>query len=100
MLTGYSLTGEFSSEYLNYLLASDYAREWCWGIKADGISQSNISASKLATFLAPVPPMSEQLRIVTKVDELMAICDELESQLGRARSTRASFATSAVASFA
>jgi type I restriction enzyme S subunit len=42
---------------------------------------ANISLSKLRNISIPVPPLAEQRRIVARVDELMALCDQLEAQL-------------------
>lgn len=39
-----------------------------------------ISAAKFSEMLIALPPLKEQHRIVAKVDELMSLCDALESQ--------------------
>lgn len=36
----------------------------------------------------PLPTLAKQNRIVAKVDELMALCDRLESNLGKANTGR------------
>ena len=45
-----------------------------------------ISASNLKEVKIPLPPLAEQYRIVAKVDQLMAVCERLESQLTSAHS--------------
>jgi type I restriction enzyme S subunit len=49
------------------------------GMGAGG-AQPNISREKIIGTVVAVPPNAEQLRIVAKVDELMARCDLLEAQ--------------------
>lgn len=48
---------------------------------APATAQKNINLEILTQVLIPLPPLSEQNRIVAKVDELMAICDQLEAQI-------------------
>ncbi|WP_417822465.1 restriction endonuclease subunit S, partial [Terasakiella sp.] len=45
-----------------------------------GGAQPNISRVKIIHTPFPIPPLTEQKRIVAKVDELMGVCDELEAQ--------------------
>jgi type I restriction enzyme S subunit len=47
------------------------------GMGAGG-AQPNISREKIIATSVPLPPLPEQHRIVAKVDELMAFCDQLE----------------------
>ena len=44
----------------------------------NGTAQPNLAANSLEQFIVPLPPLSEQKRIVARVDELMARIDEME----------------------
>jgi len=43
-------------------------------------ARANISLTNVKEFLVPIPPRAEQRRIVAKVDQLMALCDELDQR--------------------
>lgn len=51
----------------------------------NGTAQPNLSAADVRKFLIPLPPLAEQKRIVAKVDQLMALCDELEAKQAKKR---------------
>tara|TARA_R110002050_G_scaffold76459_5_gene163247 strand:+ start:25376 stop:27196 length:1821 start_codon:yes stop_codon:yes gene_type:complete len=55
---------------------------------ATGMTATGIKASKLKEILMPIPPLEEQYRIVTKVDELMTLCDQLKARLSDAQTTQ------------
>lgn len=58
--------------------------------------QDNISVTKSRSIALPMPPLNEQHRIVAKVDELMALCDQLKSRLGDAQTTQLQLADALV----
>lgn len=58
---------------------------------------ASINMRQVRSCPIPFPPLAEQLRIVAKVDELMAMVDQLERQLAASRATAADLLTAAVA---
>ncbi len=69
----------FSNIVMNSLLHS----EWCGEVKTDAIGQSNINATKLASFRFPLPPVDEQRVIVEKTEKLLALCEQLEALISQ-----------------
>ncbi|ELH5149830.1 restriction endonuclease subunit S [Vibrio cholerae] len=66
-------------EFLVYYLASPSCTSY-FEANGKGTAQKGIYLGKLAEMPIVVPSLEEQRRIVTKVDELMALCDQLEQQ--------------------
>ena len=46
-----------------------------------GTAQPKMNQTKMNSIVVAIPPKSEQHRIVTKVDQLMKLCDELDAKL-------------------
>ncbi|MCO4782710.1 MAG: restriction endonuclease subunit S [Candidatus Cloacimonetes bacterium] len=66
------------SKYVYYYLLSK--RESIINHFVNGGIQPMLSNKMLSTLDFVIPPFQEQKRIVAKVDELMALCDDLENQ--------------------
>lgn len=65
-----------------------------------GTSQTTVkhlSAKQVNGIEIPLPPLAEQHRIVAKVDELMALCDQLEAARAEREAGRDKFTLSALA---
>ncbi|WP_019340360.1 restriction endonuclease subunit S [Stutzerimonas stutzeri] len=63
---------------------------------ATGMTATGIKSSRLKEIPVPVPPLPEQHRIVAKVDQLMALCDQLKTRLNQARQLNEQLATALV----
>lgn len=62
-----------------------------------GVTAKGIKASKLKRLPIAVPPLAEQRRIVAKVDQLMALVDQLDKQLAASRTTAVALMEAVVA---
>lgn len=54
--------------YLTYALNSPDGRDYCWQVKTDGVSQSNINAKKLAAFSFLLPEIEEQQEVIRLIE--------------------------------
>ncbi len=68
------------SNYLLYYLRSPESQAEMRTSSSQTTNIANISLGRLNPMAVPLPPLEEQKRIVAKVDELMALCDDLETQ--------------------
>lgn len=62
-----------------------------------GMTAKGIKSAKLKEIAIPLPPLAEQKRIVEKIDQLMAMCDELETQIDKAEETQTALLNSVMA---
>lgn len=82
------------TKYVYYGLESSFVRSQIEGPIRSTSGVKNINSSEINNLIIPLPPLPEQHRIVAKVDQLMALCDELESRLTKSQ-TKAEKLTSA-----
>jgi restriction endonuclease S subunit len=66
------------------------------GLNTTAVGVPNVSASKMAEFVFPLPPLAEQSRIVTRVAQLRRLCADLRQRLAASQSTQAHLAEALV----
>ena len=65
----------FSVDFLYYLISSSFAYNQFCG-KVSGAVVSNLNSEKVSSSIFPLPPLSEQERIVKKIEELEPFIEE------------------------
>ena len=73
--------------YLFKCLDSSFAQKQFFD-KTKQVGVQKMALNRLSSTKIPLPPLAEQHRIVAKVDELMAICDQLKANLKQSQETQ------------
>jgi type I restriction enzyme S subunit len=66
--------------FLHKVLVSRHVQQAVMDVQV-GVSREGLSIAKLGQFLIPVPPLTEQSRIVARVDDLRGLCSDLRQRL-------------------
>jgi len=68
------------NKFIHKVVLSPYFQSLIFG-STTGAGREGLPKYNLEQFLIPLPPLSEQHRIVTKLEQLMRHCDELEQSI-------------------
>ena len=75
-------------EYLATVFNSPYGVRYAKSnISSGGGSAGNFNLGRIRSFPIPFPPLEEQKEIVATIEKLFTICDELESEINRNKTT-------------
>lgn len=74
-------SSEGIKKYLKYFFIKIYDEI---RLLAEGAAQPNLNVGKIKETLVPLPPLSEQHRIVARIDQLMALCDTVDQKINDA----------------
>ena len=86
-----------TADYVNILNGTRAVRAlYAQASKGTSDTMRKLSRGQILATPVPLPPLEEQERIVRRVAELSALCEELESQLAAARALRVDIAASVV----
>ena len=71
---------QIDSSFLWRWIQSPYVQSEIEGSASGTTNQIELNTSTVVNHLIPLPPLAEQSRIVTRVEELMRLCDALEAK--------------------
>lgn len=69
---------KLDSQFLNYFLNSQEAKNHGNKVKSFGVNQSNINGTKLKQYPFPICDIESQKRIVKQVESRLSVCDKIE----------------------
>ncbi|WP_409281775.1 restriction endonuclease subunit S [Pseudomonas defluvii] len=93
---GRSVITDWEPRWAEMYLNSASARDYFAGSSKQTTNLASINMTQLRACAFPLPPLAEQHRIVAKVDQLMALCNQLKTRLTQARQLNEQLASTLV----
>ena len=88
-------TIEVSPRYACYAINAESTRKQIHEVAATTAGNIGINGRQLQNLLIPIPPLAEQYRIVSKVEELILLSDQLEYHLAIKKTVHDALSTTA-----
>ncbi len=92
----FPMTPHVDCVFIRLVVDSPHGQAWMRS-ETKGVALPGVNVGDFRRMPIPLPPLAEQRRIVAKVDQLMALVDQLESQLAASRATAANLLEALVA---
>ena len=97
-LTKAKLLANLNFNFLMHFLNSQTCVSYMFDEQVDN-ARANLSMTNINKFLIPLPPISEQERIVTEADHLIHLCDSLEQQINESTNKKTAILKALLATF-
>lgn len=75
---------KIDKHWLKFALSSQFVQRQ-FSDSTNQLAQPKLALHRIADSILALPPISEQRRIVVKIDQLMALCDQLKTRLIQSR---------------
>ena len=69
------------SNFVSFYINSVYGRKWIKTVVSQQVGQANVNGTKLQALLIPLPPDTEQRKIIEEVESRLSVAEEIEEAI-------------------
>jgi len=69
------------SNFVSFYINSVYGRKWIKTVVSQQVGQANVNGTKLQALLIPLPPNTEQHKIIEEVESRLSVTEEIEEAI-------------------